>query len=561
MVGAHLPNGAPISLSAMTQRTIKQASLKSKLGVPGDSAPQSRSGDRRSAPVAALGAARNVLMLALWLIGAGAGDVRGAGVTLITHGNSGNTDGWVTGMANALSQRLGGNIPIYRIDVTNGTGGYGAFLHSASGGNPLSSGSGEIILKVDWRNLANTSHTTYSVANALAPVLSQANFIPQLGGHALAEFPLHIMGHSRGGSLVCELSQRLGEAGLWVDQVTTLDAYPIGGDAPALGYENVFFAEGYYQTDYLFFDGQFIPNAHRRRQTTASGGYTLFSDWHSDVHLWYHGTIDLAPTASDTEVQFNSSMRDTWWAAVEQKGTNAGFIYTRLGGGDRLSNLQPNGADSSPIRDGINRNFELGAGIAANRTTLMFNIGDWPNVIKLNLLNTNSVSQGESAGLQIHFQWAQSAALTQTVQVFLDPDSNPLNGNEHLALTGTAPGTTASQIGFDTINVPLNVTNAPAGNYQVAVKLTANGRSRWLYAPTKLHVTISSTQPLLDIQPLSGGVLVGVNGVAGQTVILQSSGDVNTWQPVATNLLNTARWEIPISTSAMGVFYRAILQP
>lgn len=486
-----------------------------------------------------------------------------AGVTLITHGNSGNTDGWVTGMANALAQRLGGNVPVYRIDVTNGPGGYGALLHSSTGGSPLAHPTGEIIVKLDWRTLANTSHSTFSVADAVAPALAQSNLIAALGGHALAEFPLHLIGHSRGGSLVCELSRRLGELGVWVDQVTTLDAYPLGNDAPVAAYDNVLFAESYYQTDYLLFDGVIIPNSHWRRQTSASGGYgDLFSNWHSDVHLWYHGTIDLGATASDSEAAFTSTTRDAWYATVEQKGTNAGFIYSRLGGGSRLSLLLPNGANSSTIRAGVNQKWDFGAGATNNRAPLTANTGQWPNAIQFSALTTNPVAHGASAEFHLDFQWAVSGSQTQAVAVFLDADRNPLNGNERLVRAGTASGTTGSQVGTGVIAVPLDVTNAPVGNYAVFVKLSGGGRSRLMYAPAELSVVPGTAAPWLDIRTDGDGtVVLGVNGTAGQTVVVQQSPDWNAWQPLATNTLASARWELSRPAAGTNSFYRAVLQP
>jgi hypothetical protein len=490
-----------------------------------------------------------------------ASDTWGAGVTLITHGNNGNTEGWVTGMANALSQRLNGNVPIYRLNVTSSGGGFTNTLVKLSGATPTLTATGEIIVVLDWRTLASASYSTYQVANSVAPALAQTNLITELNGHALAEFPLHIMGHSRGGSLVCELSQRLGEMGIWVDQVTTLDAYPLGNDAPAAGYENVLFAESYYQTDYLLFDGVIIPNSHWRRQTAASGGYTLFSDWHSDVHLWYHGTIDLNPTASDTEEQFTSSMRDTWWTASEQKGTNAGFIYSRLAGGNRFSNLQPNGASSAAVNAGLNRNYDVGAGIAANRTALMFNTGDWPNVVRLDLLSTNPVPQGSAAQLRIYYQWAKDAGSSMGVEVWRDADQNPLNGNEQLLTAGTASGTTGAAVVMGMIPVPVTVTNVPVGMHRLFVKLTAGNRRRVLYAAQSLQAVAGVTPPWLDIASTAAGVLVGVNGSAGQSVVLEISPDLQLWNPVATNALTNPRWELPRETSATNEFFRARLLP
>lgn len=488
---------------------------------------------------------------------------RAAGVTLVTHGNSGTTTGWITGMANALSARLGGNVPIYRIDVTSGGSGLVTSITKVSGGNPLAAASGELILMLDWGPVSSGGTTTYDVASVVAPLFSRTNLVADLGTHALAEFPLQLIGHSRGASLVCQLSELLGEQGIWVDQVTSLDAHPVSGDAPVATYENVLFADSYYETSSFLhlLDGEIVPGSAWRKQTVISGGYSFPYDGHSDVHLWYHGTIDLSMPASDTEASITSTMRTQWWTAVEQVGTNTGFIYTRLGGGNRLATLQPNGANSSPIRDGLNQKFDLGVGINNNRTSLAVNSGDWPNVIELNLLTTNPVPQGESAQLQIYFQWAQPASLQQDVQVFLDKDRNPFSGNEHLLLAGTASGTTASQVGSGTISVLLDATNAPVGNYSVFVKLAAGENSRVLYAASRLNVVANLIPPWLDIAPQEGGgVILGVNGVRGQTVILQESPDLGGWQSMATNYLDANRWEIPLPATGTNAFYRAVLE-
>lgn len=484
-------------------------------------------------------------------------------MTLITHGFGGSTSDWITGMASAMSARLGGNVPVYRINVASGLT---ATVTKISGGNALASTHGEIILMLDWGPVSSDSTSTYDVVNVVAPLFGQTNLIAELGGHALAEFPIHLIGHSRGGSLVCELSRKLGEAGLWVDQVTGLDPHPISGDAPVAAYENVLFADSYYETDSFLHltGGQPIPGSFQRKQTVITGGYGSIYDGHSDVHLWYHGTIDLSPNASDTDASITSTMRTQWWSALEQKGTNAGFIYTRLGGGDRLSNIQPNGANSSTVRAGFNQKYDLGAGLGSNRTSLGLVVGAWPNAIQFRLLSTNTVAQGANASFYIDFQWAVPMSQTQTVQVFLDVDRNPFNGNERLLLAGTASGTTASQIGSGIITAPLDAANAPAGVYAVFLKLTAGGRSRVMHAPSMLTITpgTPAQRPWLDIADgLSGNVIVGVNGLVGQSVVLQRADDLRSWQPVTTNVLSAARWELTQPAEGTNAFYRAMLVP
>ncbi|MCU0771205.1 MAG: hypothetical protein MUE94_05465 [Verrucomicrobia bacterium] len=489
-----------------------------------------------------------------------------AGVTLITHGNGGTTSGWVTGMANAWSARLGGNVPIYRIDVNTGTTGLVAVVTPISGGSPQTSASGEVILMLDWGPVSSGGTTTYELASIVAPLFWQTNLIAGLNGHALAEFPVHLIGHSRGGSLVCELSRKLGEHGIWVDQVTNLDTYPVDGDAPAASYESVLFSESYYQKINTFIQGDPVPGSFSRKQTEAAGGYSgilNIYNGHSDVHLWYHGTIDLNTPTDDDEVQITSTMRSTWWTAVEQAGTNAGFIYTRWGGGDRLSTNQPNGANSSPIRDGFNRYYDVGGGAGPNnRTPLLSNTGEWPNPIRFELLSTNGVEHGDTATCEIYFQWAQPNTSTQTVQVLADPDQNPLNGNEVLLEDGFATGTTIAQVGQGTIAVDFDGAVLPPGHYRLFVRMSVAGRTRLLYAPALISLSTSSQPVVLDIAPTTNSsVVLGINGVAGQTVVLERSLDGAPWLPIATNTLNSARWERvePNDTGSTTILLRARL--
>jgi pimeloyl-ACP methyl ester carboxylesterase len=266
-----------------------------------------------------------------------------AGVTIITHGLNGNVDDWVDAMADAIPEYFGffgSNFTTYRIDVTfSGDSFYLASTRESGSAAPTSE-SGEIIVKLDWRTLANDSFSTFEVASAVAYGMLLTNFISELSGHALVEFPLHLIGHSRGGSLVCELSRQLGTNGIWVDHLTTLDPHPLNNDgffdfpytvmdAPARTYESVLFHDNYWQDLNFLFYGEPVFGAFVRELTYLEGGYGGISASHSDVHLWYHGTVDWnTPTSDYTSASITSAERQNWWTAYELHGFNAGFLYS-----------------------------------------------------------------------------------------------------------------------------------------------------------------------------------------------------------------------------------------
>jgi hypothetical protein len=506
-------------------------------------------------------------------------DARAGGVTVITHGFNSDVNGWVTGMANVIPNYLrfpGTNFTIYKVTLTtDGAGNYFYQWSRTNGAAPASIDSGEIIVKLDWSQMAGGSTydiSTLTVASVAAQVLSLTNAISELGGHALAELPLHLIGHSRGGSLIAEMSRQLGTNGIWIDHLTSLDPHPLNNDGnfdpffptdatASNTYANVLFADDYWQNlgnNISVPNGEPVAGAYVRQLTNLSGGN---SSSHSDVHLWYHGTIDWRTPTTDTEATITSAERQAWWVAYEQQGTNAGFEYSLIGGADRLGTNQPLGAGNPAIRDGFNQRWDFGAGTNNNRTALATNNGAWPSPIKLNRTDTNQIVQGQAVSLKLYYQWAKPGTSNATLSFYLDDDLNPFDNNQNLLGQITVPGS-GTTVNFGTFAVALSPTNASPGSHWLFATLSAGGRTRYLYAPEPVQVLSNQQPPTLDIARLGPSQFrIGVNGLVSQTIILQSSTNLVNWQPLATNTLVANRWVYTNSPAAGTgrLFYRAML--
>jgi hypothetical protein len=507
-----------------------------------------------------------VLVLAL----CSTGSVSAGGVTIITHGFNSNVTDWIIPMAGRVGGYAGfpgTTYSCYEISITrNGSGQYVAAATLIGGVPPLLTDSGEIVVKLDWSTLSSFGGpSTTTIADTAVRALLATNLIPEMGGRPLAELPLHLIGHSRGGSVITEMARFLGAEGVWVDQVTTLDPRPVPqfGDASVTSWVNVLFADNFWQTlgdGFIVPNGQSVFGAYNRKLLNLSGGY---SSSHSDVHLWYHGTIDLATPTSDTRATITASERSAWWTSTEMSGAVAGFLYSLIGGGDRLSNLEPAGTGNGRIRDGFNKNWDLGGGVGPNRTALPANAGLWPNAI-LFALGNSTIAAGESFDATLYHQAGASPAGEIELGIFLDVDFNPYNGNEievnQQALSRTGTGA----VSFNTLSVTVNAAAVPPGSYSVCAQLNDGVRTRYLYAPQLLIVTPSLQPPSIDSLAFGGGVFrFNVHGFPGQEVIVQASSDLVNWIPLQTHTFTGTIWEFVDADAGNFTrrFYRAMLAP
>ena len=504
---------------------------------------------------------------ALGLFGSGP-SIRGAGVTVITHGFNSDITSWIIPMAGKITvypSFPGANSTCYELSITRNGSTYTNTLTLIAGVPPLTSDSGEIIIKLDWSTIDTTlGVSTVDIATAAATALLSTNLIPALGGRAPVELPLHLIGHSRGGSVVTEMARILGAQGIWVDQVTTLDPDPVSlyGDPAIKNYANVLYADNYWQTlgnGLTVPNGQSVPGAYNRQLTNLDGGY---SSTHSDTHLWYHGTIQLETPASDTQATLTTAERQTWWTTDETEGTNAGFYYSLIGGGDRFSPNKP--AGTNRIRDGYNQFWDFGAGHTTNRTLLPADNGAWPNLLRLNVSGTNRFSVDEPIAVAFYDQFGSSTAAVAMVRFFLDPDANPYDTNEIDAGRFSLSGTGTNNVFFNATNLALNPAVTPPGSYSLFASISDGTHTRYLYAPGLLVVDPSRQAPVLlspGLQNDRFGFMIA--GFPGQTVIVEASTNLVRWEALATNKLAGTIFDFA-DEPGLGLpyrFYRAVLAP
>jgi hypothetical protein len=492
--------------------------------------------------------------------------VRGAGVTVVTHGFLGNITDWIIPMLGHVPEYEGfpgTNFSCYSITLRENSQGSIVFSRTLLGGSvPLNTDSAEILIKLDWSSLAGLfGASSTDVALAAANALLSTNLFPELGGRALAELPLHLAGHSRGGSVVSEITRFLGAQGVWVDHLTLLDPHPVAelGDPLVRVWQNAFFAESFWQmnSDVTCPNGESALGAYNRFLASLSGGYSCP---HSDVHLWYHGTIDDTTPTGDMDATITSAERQAWWTSAEAAGAQAGFRYSRIGGGNRFSTAEPGGQGTGRIRDGVNQFWDFGAGSSSNRYALPANSALWPNPILFYLTGTNRLSPGDFMWANLYYQGGTTGTIN--ARIFIDADSSPFNTNAY-RVADYALGPTGPGLLVGLTNVTEVTTNIPAGEYRVFAQLTLGNRTRYMYAPQTVTVLASPDPPrFLSVSRASGEpTQIAIDARIGQRVIVQASANLNTWSSIATNVVTASPLIVMDPAMLPQRFYRAVVAP
>lgn len=411
-------------------------------------------------------------------------------VTLVTHGFNGNTQGWVSAVADGIAARTDdpGNTSITTLSVTDAGGPSVSSFVLNAGPDPFAqSDSGDLIIKLEWGSISGGSYSTAAVADAVANYLLNTS----INNTSLIEAPIHMIGHSRGASLIAVLAERLGQRGVWVDHLTFLDPHPVnsgGGDDP-LDFgdpamkitENVVFADDYFRQDgfleFVDFDGEPVNGAHNVEldEDTLGGffndpGYSLE---HSDTHLWYYGTVNLNANAHNGD----EAVPTNWYNGSQGPRNNIGYAFSDIVGVTRPNAGLANAHGGTAARISVDPIAE-----------------QWPNVRQFDVSQTAPVERGNQIAASFIYQDQDSTA---DVSFYLDANSDPHDGNEILIDNVNLDST-----GDSVLNWTGNIDTSAAlpGTYRIFAEINDGQNRRHHYADGAITVVDTIPPAVLQSQ-------------------------------------------------------------
>jgi len=422
-----------------------------------------------------------------------------AGVTLLAHGFEGSINDWPAATADGIIARLGGNTAasVYTLRVDDSTGQIAvtSFSPDPGYGDYRNTTTSEVVIRLDWNAVSGAAYSTGEVAAVVAQYLLLPRTSQQLP--ALAQLSMHLIGHSRGASLVAEIARIAGRRGVLVDQLTFLDPHPVDGvndffgsdygDAPMVVRDNVLFADNYWRTDgnpnNLDFDGEPVAGAHEGDLNNSvqldPSGFA-----HNSVPAYYVGTTNLTTINGGSAV-----IKSSWYGTTSDKPARdqTGYLFSRIGGGTRPA-------------DGI--------GFALDGTAQRSNAGQeglqFPNIYDLKPKGGSTFFAGTNFNVTFRGSDRDGQA---NYEIYLDSDRNPYNG------AGTLIAQSALSGDLDFYESSTTAGTLTNGKYVLAAKITdEDNQTRWFYGRT---ITLSVPPP---VGSLSQGVLT-VNGTAGNDTI------------------------------------------
>lgn len=310
---------------------------------------------------------RCALLLATTLVSLALAGPAGAGTTLITHGFApvaSDPPNWTLTLGRAVL-KAGGDGSRCGFDVGETPIGTIFTYEPATGAWQLECGSatpnGEIVLRFNWSqesdglNIGGTQGFAEAAADALYAALRDPQLPPAFSAVDPLAAPLHFIGHSRGAVVNSDCVERLAAVGIAVDQVTSLDPHPVDGsldfpldladwlDRSPVTWNNVGFADNYWRADgggvwAADFDGQSIAADVDLDLGAAIEGLLdvdpVFE--HTEVHAWYHGTVDLGANDDNDGTDIDDELFTNWWGDGGVPERNAtGYYYSALVGGTR----------------------------------------------------------------------------------------------------------------------------------------------------------------------------------------------------------------------------------
>ncbi len=416
-----------------------------------------------------------------------------AGVTMLIHGYEGNIDGWVEKASEDIQDRAGGtgasSIYVMKVRQSGDSVAVTDFFPDDGQSNFKSTSRAELIIKLDWEPVSGGAFSTGDIADAVGSYfLSSHGSIP-----ALVELPLHFIGHSRGASLGVALAKTLGERGVWVDQLTSLDPHPVDGENDFFGvsfgdqkmriYDTVYFADNYWRTDGnandFDFDGEAVTGTYQGNLNNIVQTNFIGSA-HGAVTAYYVGTIDTS-----TNDGGDHPVLSGWYGSTASKPgrSQTGFTFSRIG-----QNTRPASGVSSLVGGSAARVTNGAAGT------------QWSNVFDLRITSDTSITAGEVISTQVKLADRDSSS---TVQIYYDNDRNPYNG----ATLGTSKSFSTTGLAVGKIGAPTNMLSE--GSYYVAAKsVDGAGHVRWSYSLNQISVSAPT------FAAISSGKLI-FNGTGG----------------------------------------------